>query len=100
VGQQVRIVEGDEKAMVAAARTAAESAVETLGGSEPAGAVVFDCVARKLVMKSAFRQEVDAFRDIVKAPIVGFNTYGEIARVRGQLSGFHNTTAVVAVLPR
>jgi len=30
---------------------------------------------------------------------MGFNTYGEIARVRGQLSGFHNTTAVVAALP-
>ncbi|MCO5165547.1 MAG: FIST C-terminal domain-containing protein [Planctomycetes bacterium] len=99
VGQQVRIVEGDHDAIVAAARTAAEHAMTNLGGQPAAGAIVFDCVARKLVLGEGFRREVEAFRDVVKAPVMGFNTYGEIARVRGQLSGFHNTTAVVAVLP-
>jgi hypothetical protein len=98
-GKQVRIVEGDHDAIIAAARTAAENAMQTLGGQPAAGAIVFDCVARKLVLDQGFRREVDAFRDVVKAPIMGFNTYGEIARVRGQLSGFHNTTAVVAALP-
>jgi hypothetical protein len=29
----------------------------------------------------------------------GCNTYGQIARSDGQFSGFHNCTAVVAVLP-
>ncbi|MEZ0230076.1 MAG: FIST signal transduction protein [Planctomycetota bacterium] len=98
-GKQVRIVEGDHDQIIAAAKTAAENAMQGLGGLPPAGAIVFDCVARKLVLDSRFHAEVDAFRDVVKAPIMGFNTYGEIARVRGQLSGFHNTTAVVAVLP-
>ena len=98
-GKQVRIVEGDHDQIVAAARTAAENAVQGLGGQPAAGAIVFDCVARKLVLDQKFKLEVDAFRDVVKAPIMGFNTYGEIARVRGQLSGFHNTTAVVAVIP-
>ena len=56
-------------------------------------------MARKLVLGEGFKREVDAFQEVVKAPVLGFNTYGEIARVRGQLSGFHNTTAVVAVLP-
>ena len=46
-----------------------------------------------------FAREVEAFVEVTKAPVIGFNTYGEIARVRGQLSGFHNTTAVVVVLP-
>lgn len=99
VGQQVRIVEGDHDAIVAAARTAAEHAMTNLGGQPAAGAIVFDCVARKLVLGAGFRREVEAFHDVVKGPVMGFNTYGEIARVRGQLSGFHNTTAVVAVLP-
>jgi methyl-accepting chemotaxis protein len=99
-GKQVRVVEGDHAAIVAAAKTAAESAVQGLGGQEAAGAIVFDCVARKLVLDQDFRKEVDAFRDVVKAPVAGFNTYGEIARVRGQLSGFHNTTAVVAAIPK
>lgn len=99
VGQQVRIVEGDHDAIVAAARTAAEQAMLGIGGQTAAGAIVFDCVARKLVLRERFDREVRAFQDVVKAPVMGFNTYGEIARVRGQLSGFHNTTAVVAVLP-
>lgn len=98
-GKQVRIVEGDHDAIVAAARTAAETAMQSLGGQTAAGAIVFDCVARKLVLDAGFKREVDAFREVVKAPVVGFNTYGEIARVRGQLSGFHNTTAVVAAIP-
>lgn len=99
VGQQVRIVEGDHDAIIAAARTAAEHARQAIGGQPAAGAIVFDCVARKLVLGDVFRREVEAFRDVVGAPVMGFNTYGEIARVRGQLSGFHNTTAVVAILP-
>lgn len=98
-GQQVRVVRGDHAEIVAAARTAAEAAVKQLGGQACAGAIVFDCVARKLVLKEDFAQEVAAFKDVIGAPLAGFNTYGEIARVRGQLSGFHNTTAVVAAFP-
>lgn len=100
VGQRVRIVEGDHDAIVDAARGAAQRAVEALGGQTPAGAIVFDCVARKLVLGDDFKREVDAFQEVIKAPVIGFNTYGEIARVRGQLSGFHNTTAVVVAIPQ
>ena len=98
-GQQVRVVEGDHDAIIAAAKTAAEVALEDLG-EQPSGAIVFDCVARKLVLGARFDEEVAAFREVLKAPLIGFNTYGEIARVRGQLSGFHNTTAVVVALPQ
>ena len=99
VGQQVRVVEGDHDAIVAAARQAAEAATRELGGQPLAGCVVFDCVARKMVLGDAFRREVEAFAEVARAPVMGFNTYGEIARVRGQLSGFHNTTAVVCAIP-
>lgn len=98
-GMQVRIVQGDHDAIIGAAKTAAERAMAALGGQRPAGAIIFDCVARKLVLGADFKREVEAFQAVVGAPVMGFNTYGEIARVRGQLSGFHNTTAVVAVLP-
>jgi hypothetical protein len=33
-------------------------------------------------------------------PIAGFLTYGEIARYSGRLDGWHNTTAVVAAIPK
>ncbi|MEZ6188007.1 MAG: FIST N-terminal domain-containing protein [Planctomycetota bacterium] len=98
-GQRVRIVRGDEDAIVNAARTAAQAAIADLAGHGCAGAIVFDCVARKLVLKDAFAREVAAIGEAVQAPLAGFNTYGEIARVQGQLSGFHNTTAVVVALP-
>lgn len=98
-GQQVTIVEGDHDAIVAAARQASETALRDLGGQKAAGCIVFDCVARKMVLGDGFRREVEAFADVTRVPVIGFNTYGEIARVRGQLSGFHNTTAVVCVLP-
>jgi small ligand-binding sensory domain FIST len=32
-------------------------------------------------------------------PVAGFLTYGEIARYRGRLDGWHNATAVVAAIP-
>ena len=98
-GQQVAIVEGDHGAIVAAARQASATAVRQLGGQRPAGCIVFDCVARKMVLGEGFHREVEAFAEATRVPVIGFNTYGEIARVRGQLSGFHNTTAVVCVLP-
>jgi hypothetical protein len=33
------------------------------------------------------------------APLVGLETYGEIALDAGDLSGFHNTTTVVLAFP-
>lgn len=99
VGHRVRVVEADQDAIVAAARTAAVEARRQLGDRAPAGAIVFDCMARKMVLREAFQREVAAFSEVMQAPVLGFNTYGEVARVRGQLSGFHNTTAVVVALP-
>ena len=32
-------------------------------------------------------------------PVAGFLTYGEIARFKGHMDGWHNTTAVVAAIP-
>jgi len=31
-------------------------------------------------------------------PLIGFETYGEIAMEIGQLSGFHNTTTVIMLI--
>ena len=32
-------------------------------------------------------------------PVAGLLTYGEIARFKGRLEGWHNTTAVVVAIP-
>ncbi len=100
-GMKVSIVEGECQALLAAAKSATEKAIAGLKGAKPAALVVFDCIARKICLKDDFLKEVEIIRKAAGAnvPVIGFNTYGEIARVPGQLSGFHNTTDVVFAIP-
>jgi hypothetical protein len=84
-----------------AAAVATRSALDQLGGNEPAVAFLFDCVATRLRLGQAFGEELAAVQDALgTVPFAGFNTYGQIAQSEGQFSGFHNCTAVVCVLPR
>ena len=51
-------------------------------------------------MGDQFGEEVAIVRDqLAGADLLGCNTHGQIARAEGQFEGFHNCTAVVAVLP-
>jgi hypothetical protein len=100
-GSMVSILDGVPAAMVEAAKSAAQEAKDQLGGEEVAGVLLFDCVCRGMILKEEFYREVDAVRSVFgDVPIAGFLTYGEIARYRGKLDGWHNTTAVVAAIPR
>jgi hypothetical protein len=100
-GSMVSILDGVPDAMVEAAKSAAQEARDQLGGEEVAGVLLFDCVCRGMILKEEFYREVEAVRSVFgEAPIAGFLTYGEIARYRGKLDGWHNTTAVVAAIPR
>ncbi len=99
-GSMVSILDGEPDNMVAAARSAAEEARDRLNGAKAAGVLLFDCVCRGMILKTAFNREIDAVRSVFgDVPIAGFLTYGEIARYEGKLDGWHNTTAVVAALP-
>ncbi len=80
---------------------ATQSALEQLEGNEPGVALFFDCVATRLRMGREFGFELESVRNALgTVPYAGCNTYGQIARSAGQFSGFHNCTAVVAVLPK
>jgi hypothetical protein len=99
-GAQVCILDGNPDAMVAAAGRAAEEALQALQGTKPAGVLVFDCICRGMILDRDFQREIDAIRAHFPAtPIAGFLTYGEIARFRGRLDGWHNTTSVVVAIP-
>jgi hypothetical protein len=64
-------------------------------------AIFFDCVATRLRTGQEYDLEAKALRKAIgDVKYAGFNTYGQIARVNGQFSGFHNATAVVCLLPR
>ena len=99
-GSFVSILDGEPASMVAAAKSAAEEARSALGHMKVAGVLLFDCVCRGMILKSAFAREIEAVRSIFRdVPIAGFLTYGEIARYAGRLEGWHNATVVVAAIP-
>jgi len=98
-GAMIRITESVPERQIASARTAARRAREQLG-QPPAGAIVFDCICRNLILGDRFDQATGAIVDeLGGVPIAGFETYGEIALDAGDMSGFHNTTTVVLAFP-
>jgi methyl-accepting chemotaxis protein len=100
-GSVIRITESIPERQVQSAREAARRARAQLGGREPAGALVFDCICRKLILDGDFVRAVQGMSaELGNAPIGGFETYGEIALDAGDMSGFHNTTSVVLAFPR
>ena len=99
-GAVIRITESQPKSQVGSAREAARRARAQLG-AEPAGALVFDCICRKLILEDAFSTAVSAIsEELGGVPLAGFETYGEIALDAGDMSGFHNTTSVVLAFPK
>ena len=97
---QVCILDGDPNSMVAGCRQAAEEAKKGLGGGKAAAVVVFDCVCRGMILGDRFSEEIGALSSVFPdTPILGFLTYGEIARTGGRLDGWHNTTSVVMAIP-
>lgn len=101
VGASVAIMAGTEDKLVGAAENAARSALANLVGAKPAAVLVFDCICRRIFLGEKYKRQVDAFRSVVgqDVPLVGWETYGEIALTPGQQSGWHNSTSVVAILP-
>ncbi|MEA3281732.1 MAG: FIST N-terminal domain-containing protein [Euryarchaeota archaeon] len=79
----------------------AKQSAEAAGYSEFAGILVFDCAHRQLILGDRFPDSVDRFKKVLPGvPLIGWETYGEIRLEPGQFSGFHNTTAVVLLLPK
>jgi hypothetical protein len=98
-GASVCILDGEPDSMVAAAGRAAQEARKSLGG-EAAAVLLFDCVCRGMILNGQFSREIEAVRSAFPGvPVAGFLTYGEIARFKGHMDGWHNTTAVVAAIP-
>jgi methyl-accepting chemotaxis protein len=100
-GAVIRITESVPERQIASAREAARRARAQLGGEPPAGALVFDCICRNLILKAEFVHAVRAMsEELGNVPLAGFETYGEIALDVGDMSGFHNTTSVVLAFPQ
>jgi hypothetical protein len=100
-GSVIRITESEPERQIVSAREAARRARSHLGGKAVAGALVFDCICRNLILGKDFVRAVQSMSDeLGHVPIAGFETYGEIALDVGDMSGFHNTTSVVLAFPQ
>ncbi|MCA9596427.1 MAG: FIST C-terminal domain-containing protein [Myxococcales bacterium] len=99
-GAELVITRSTAEAQLRSARLAARRARESLDGAPVAGAVVFDCICRNLILQDDFSAAVRGMsEELGSVPLAGFETYGEIALGQGDLSGFHNTTTVVLAFP-
>jgi hypothetical protein len=101
VGASIAIMAGTEEKLVSAAESAARSALTNLGQAKPGAVIAFDCICRRIFLGEKYRRQVDAFRGVIgeNIPLIGWETYGEIALTPGQQSGWHNSTSVLAILP-
>jgi methyl-accepting chemotaxis protein len=98
-GAVVRITESIPERQVDSAREAARRARAGVRG-KVAGAIVFDCICRALILGPQFLGAVRGIsEELGGVPLAGFETYGEIALDAGDMSGFHNTTSVVLAFP-
>jgi hypothetical protein len=101
VGATVHIMMASVQSACEAAREASQAAIDGLQGEKHAGSLIFDCAATRLRLGRAFGDELKAVADTLGSEnFVGCNTYGQIARVEGQFSGFHNCTAIVCAIPQ
>jgi methyl-accepting chemotaxis protein len=99
-GATIRITESQPERQIESAREAARLARASLGTRDVAGALVFDCICRNLILGSEFGTAIRGISaELGGAPLAGFETYGEIALGASDLSGFHNTTTVVLAFP-
>ncbi len=100
-GSVIRITESAGDQQISSAREAALRARAQMGGGEVAGALVFDCICRNLILKDRFGLAVAGMTEALgNAPLAGFESYGEVALDAGDFSGFHNTTTVVLAFPK
>ncbi len=93
-----RVLATTRAELLAASRDAARVAVHATHGAL-AGALVLACSSRHAMLGDAFAEEPRAIAAEVGAPIGGCMVFGEIARARRDVEAFHNTTAVVIVIP-
>jgi hypothetical protein len=99
-GAVIKIMDSTPDDQIASAKATAAAASEVAKGTKIAGAVIFDCACRGMILKERFSDAVQAMKQALgNIPMIGCETYGEIAMEEGELSGFHNTTTVIVLIP-
>jgi methyl-accepting chemotaxis protein len=99
-GVVIELMRTSRDLQLTAAREAARRARAALGRRPVAGAIVFECACRKLLLADEFSAAPAAIaEELGGTRLAGFESYGEIALNPGDFSGFHNTSSVVLAFP-
>lgn len=99
-GALVRIMEAEKTSIIQSGGKAVELAKRGCEDERIAGALVFECVATRLKLGAQFRQEVESMtQSLGAAPLMGCNSYGQLARVKGEFTGLMDATALVCLVP-
>ena len=97
-GTRLRIMRGTVESQIASAKAAAKASHEA--SIHPyAGAFVFDCCCRHVILGDEFERAIDEIRQELPVPLIGFETYGELCMDLDETSGFHNSTTVIGLVP-
>jgi hypothetical protein len=98
-GCLIRMMEGDHEGLIGAAREAATTAKMAVGGPL-AGAFVFDCISRCLLLGDTVGDELSTFESELggRVPVMGCLTFGEVGALGRGVPQFHNKTAVVLAM--
>ncbi len=97
----VHVMSGDREDIFAAARAAAQQAIDGLGGRPAAAVIIFDCVSRLDLLGDAAGVEIEHIRSVIgdETPCIGFFSWGEVAAPPGlALAALHNKAVVVCAL--
>lgn len=91
---ELKIVVGETDSLLSAAKEIKQYALADLGKNNVIGQFIIDCAGRYQMLESKYIDEVKNFRIDETSPMIGFTSYGEIAKFGVSFVGFHNTTAV------
>ncbi len=95
-GSFVRVMNGDQSSLIAAASMARDLAIKDKGSQAEHAEMFIDCVSRVLFLEDNFDLELVAVRD-KRLPLFGALTIGEIANNGNDYLEFYNKTAVVGL---
>ncbi|MBN1173623.1 MAG: FIST C-terminal domain-containing protein [Micromonosporaceae bacterium] len=93
-GSLAWLMETDRESLIDSGQQSCSQAIEGLNGEDPIGVLVFNCGVRKLMLKEGTSEEVARIAEAANgAPVAGYYSMGEIARIRGA-RGMHHLTSV------
>jgi hypothetical protein len=95
-GTLLWMMESDHESLIGSVDNAYDEALNSLAGEPPLGFLAFDCIVRHVFLgPDGIDEEANRLVDrAAGAPLAGFVTYGEVARIRGS-RGMHYLTLVM-----